>query len=556
MHRFWCLIILLFCIQRVRAEILYVPSQYSTIQSAIDNALDGDNVVVSPGTYLENIDFKGKAVTVRSTDPNDPNVVAATTINGSNPPDPNFGSAVLFKSGEDNNSVLAGFTITGGTGSWLAISWDLHQIYWNRCGGGILCYNMSAPTITKNVFTGNIAGQGGGVYVYGDPVNPNAPANPAVHVSPVIADNTFINNAALTGHGFDPPNTNYPNGDHGDGGAIVGFQGVDAIIKENFIRNNYAQSYGGGVHLRQWSNGEISNNQIIDNNSTLGAGIHVTYTSSPLISHNLIRSNTSAGGGGGIYVYYYSNPVIERNFIAQNYSWYSAGIGVYWSSEPQIRDNTLVRNKGLAVLCNTGGSGTTIVTGNTIADNNGRYSTGGIRCPAGNAIIERNIITSNGGFGLDKDPGYNQTIRYNDVWGNTKGNYGPNIGDQTGLSGNISADPCFAGPDANNYHLLPVSPCTDTGDPNYTPEPNETDIDGEQRVFNAVIDIGADEVVTNHCDLNADGLVGFYELDMLADEWLHTGLDLQTDFNNDGTVNFADYAECASQWLWTGMWRL
>jgi hypothetical protein len=484
------------CWAQVSAQTLYVPSEeYSSIQSAIDDANAGDTIAVSAGTYQENINFLGKAITVRSADPNDPNVVAETIIDGSNPVDPNIGSVVTFNSGEDTNSVLSGFTITGGTGSWLPIAWHLHEIYWNRCGGGVLCYNMSAPTISKNVFTGNTAGQGGGVYVYGDPVNPNNPSNPPVHVSPVIAENTFVNNTASGAHGFPPPDSNYPNGDHGDGGAIVGFQGVDATIKGNLIQNNHADYYGGAIHLRQWSNGEISNNRILNNDSTLGAGIHITYISSPLVADNLIESNTTKGaGGGGIYVYYYSDPVIERNFIAQNYSWYSAGIGVYWDSEPQIRNNILVKNKGLAILCNT--DGTTVVTGNTISDNYENFNSGGIRCRSNSTpIIEHNIIASSeGGFGIYADAGSTPTVRYNNVWDNENGSYDSVIGDRTGINGNISIKPSFVNPDSNDYALNYDSKCINAGDPNFAPAPNETDYYGDQRLLGQYVDIGADEV--------------------------------------------------------------
>jgi parallel beta-helix repeat protein len=480
----------------VQGEILYVPSQYSTIQSAIDIALNGDSVVVSPGTYLENIDFKGKAITVRSTDPNNSDIVAGTIIDGSNPPDPNFGSVVLFRSGEDNDSVLAGFTITGGTGSWVPIAWSLQQVFWNRCGGGALCCNMSEPTITKNVFINNIAGQGGGIYIYGDPVNPNSPSNPSVHVKPVITDNTFINNTAVIAHGFTPPNTTYPVHDDGDGGAIVGFQGVDANITGNLITGNHAQYYGGGIHCRQWSNGLIKDNDIIGNDSKLGAGIHVTYTSAPTIRDNLIQGNIAGGlGGGGIYVYYLSNPLIERNTITQNTSSNGAGIGVYYTSNPTIRDNMIYKNKSGAGIRVTGDS-IPVITGNTIAGNtpSSPYS-GGVECTNSSSvpIITNNIIASNGRYGiyaLTTPP----VIKYNDVWGNGSGNYSSIIGDQTGINGNISADPCFVEPDANDYHLAYSSPCINAGDPNYSLGPNETDYDGDQRILGRYVDIGADEV--------------------------------------------------------------
>ena len=58
-------------------------ADYATIQAAIAAADDGDCITVEPGTYVENIDFLGKAITVQSTDPLDPMIVASTIIDGS-----------------------------------------------------------------------------------------------------------------------------------------------------------------------------------------------------------------------------------------------------------------------------------------------------------------------------------------------------------------------------------------------------------------------------------------------------------------------------------------
>ena len=53
-----------------------------TIQNAIDNASDGDTVIVYPETYFENININGKNIIVSGTDPNSPATVADTIING------------------------------------------------------------------------------------------------------------------------------------------------------------------------------------------------------------------------------------------------------------------------------------------------------------------------------------------------------------------------------------------------------------------------------------------------------------------------------------------
>jgi hypothetical protein len=92
-------------------EIIHVPADAPTIQIAIVKAAPFDTIIVAPGTYFEAIGFHGKVITVQSTNPNDPSVVASTIINAGG-----LGSVVTFSGGEDQvYTILDGFTLTGGT---------------------------------------------------------------------------------------------------------------------------------------------------------------------------------------------------------------------------------------------------------------------------------------------------------------------------------------------------------------------------------------------------------------------------------------------------------
>ncbi|MHC4326131.1 MAG: PKD domain-containing protein, partial [Planctomycetota bacterium] len=90
---------------------------HTTIQAAIDDANNADEIVVFPGTYTgtgnRDIDFNDMEITVRSVDPNDWEVVAKTVIDCQTDPN-NEHRGFYFHSGEDANSVLSGVTIKNG----------------------------------------------------------------------------------------------------------------------------------------------------------------------------------------------------------------------------------------------------------------------------------------------------------------------------------------------------------------------------------------------------------------------------------------------------------
>ena len=116
---------------------ILVPTDCPTIQGAIDMALDGHRVLVSPGMYVENIDFKGKRVTIQGRGAADNTVLIGT---GS-------GSVLTASSGETEKTTLRNMAISGGTGTPL-----MPTGY--RCGGGAFVKD-SGLTLENCIIKGN-----------------------------------------------------------------------------------------------------------------------------------------------------------------------------------------------------------------------------------------------------------------------------------------------------------------------------------------------------------------------------------------------------------------
>jgi parallel beta-helix repeat protein len=231
---------------------LYVPDDYPTIQAAIDAAWDGGKIIVRPGTYVENIDFLGKAIWLVSEFGPD-----STVIDGSA-----SGSVVTFQNQETSATRLEGFTIQNGDTTY---------------GGGIDCDDAS-PTIAYNIITGNTA------TVNGSGISCTNDANP------VIKWNTITGNSADT-----------------DGGGIFCYVS-SPMIMNNTISANEASDDGGGIYCQN-APATIINNIISGNSAgtveiyNSGGGIcTVTAANSytPTIINNTIHGN-SAYIGGGVY---------------------------------------------------------------------------------------------------------------------------------------------------------------------------------------------------------------------------------------------------------------
>ena len=84
---------------------LYVPSEFSTIQSAIDNSENGDTILVSKGTYIANISIENKEIILKSISGADSTIIEPLNSEV---------STLLFLDG--GKSIISGFTFTNGVG--------------------------------------------------------------------------------------------------------------------------------------------------------------------------------------------------------------------------------------------------------------------------------------------------------------------------------------------------------------------------------------------------------------------------------------------------------
>jgi len=444
--------ILFLCSGVLSATILNVPSEYSTIQQGIDASQDADTVLVQPGTYVENINYNGKNITVASLflTSADTSYISQTIIDGNQ-----SGSVVTFETGEDTTAVFCGFTIINGLG------YDADPY----TGGGINV-NQSSPSL-KNLIVMNNHSEyiGGGMLLGGSnielsdiTVKYNTSDGMGGGIGCLCSANFIYVNVHDNNSGiyciFSTISMQYVNIENNSSGGGLTSYDSELYLEKVTVKGNYSQYAGGGISS---SNSDIILSEVIVTNNTSSDGGGGMYLNGNIIIRDTIVKNNSAYKGGGIF-FRSCMYDIKYSVIANNISTYLGG-GIYSQHDlGNIENSTIVYNNG-------GGIYGDLIYGLIIK----------------NSIIANNTLH----YGINISGG-DCSIHYSDFWHNTLGNLsgiydstGINVttnanGDSCDIYYNIQMDPVLIDPTNHDYHLQWCSPCIDAGDPNSPLDPDST----------------------------------------------------------------------------------
>lgn len=567
-------ILLYVCIipKSVIAGVILVPSAIPSIQAAIDVASDGDFIVVRRGIYDQregfyNIDLKGLAVIILCNSGAENCIIKCGDGN----------RGFIFQNNESANTIIYGFTIQdanfagdGGaiycTSASPTITGCIIKNNIADYGAGIYCDDLSAPTfIDCNINQNSATYQGGGIY--------------SLSSSPIITDCLIKNNSAGK---IDSA---------GSGGGIYCDDSSPLItgttIKDNNAPGNYAagqESYGGGMDCQYSSTPTIDNCIITGNWAVHGGGIDCYDFSSPTITNSTISGNSAIGGeGGAILLEGDCNGEIKNCILQENLADYAGGAISFASySSPTIKSSTISSNTsgsyGAGINCID--SSPAVINCSIVANATYLGQGGGIFCENSSISLKNSIVWANRDFdGIDETAqidGGTPIVTYSCIQDDNPDDISipfdsNNIDDDPMFLQNPNNggdrwgdDPCTPGVDEGDnddfgdLHLHDLSPCVETGDPNYMPDPNDLDIDHQPRSVGSNTDMGSDEFVL-FCDLDFTTAVDAMDLGHLIERWMNSNCNDSAndetdwchgaDLDKNGKVDFADYKIFANNWL-------
>jgi hypothetical protein len=304
-------------------QVFTVPGDFTDIQSAIGAARLHDIVKVSSGVYQGGLIYIDKEITITSTNPDDPCVVAATVIDSSGYASP----ALIFLPGATQNTVFDGFTIRGGT-YYIIDAQNTTTAGQNGYdggpigGGAVLIYYGASPTIKNCVIrdtdiTGGNASDGadadatvpagrggwaggsygGGVYI-------------ASNASPTLVNCTITNCIARGGNAGNGGNSagTYPGAGYRDANYGGSWSNDETFPWQSLVGSDgqpyfddywYYSGLGGGVFCDSDSSATfIACN--ITNNTALG-GMSGIGGNRPWVRPDPVTAYRIPSYGGGVF---------------------------------------------------------------------------------------------------------------------------------------------------------------------------------------------------------------------------------------------------------------
>lgn len=476
---------------------------FQRVQQGLSAASSGDEVWVEAATYNERttmvtpgVGLFGGFAGTETAHPDNP-AANPTILDGTS-----LAASPVTITDSASGGVLDGFTIQHGTGT--QTSDGVHTIYAGGAvfGGTPSSFTISRCTIQDNHIdidrNNNIYDNDGGAFYF------------CCGGNWTISNCSFLTNSAT------------------NGGAIWGQGGSAAILNCGFAGNN---AYLGGAILFRSTNDTVQNSNFLLNSSFQGGGI---YSSGPrangeVISGNYFAGNTAGNDGGAVYqLQVYFADIIGNTFSSNSAS---SGGGAYVDRGDAIRvvgniftTNTASQDGGgveafgpttgdpvilignNAFLGNSarspdafghgGGGGIAAGFGANVINNTVANNTGGGLSMGSNRITANNIVAFND-FGIaSSSVNVGGILHFDDVFGNSHGDYIGFGGNSNIGVGEISRDPLFVDLAHGNFHLQAPSPCIDGGSKGDSLTYGaSTDFEGDPRIFGSNVDIGADEAL-------------------------------------------------------------
>ncbi|MBL7913994.1 MAG: T9SS type A sorting domain-containing protein [Bacteroidia bacterium] len=269
MKKLMLLIYLGLITSNLNAAVIHIPLDYMQIQHGINNASNGDTILVQPGVYAEQLNFSGKNIVVASVFllTNDTSDIASTIIAPNNLSGLDK-SVITFENNETSDAQLIGFTIENGQGNYRLLGFD--PIFY---GGGIYCYDAD-PVLRFLNIRNNISECGGGIFLY----NSNA-----------LIENCNISYNTCNSVAMEAPNA---------GGGIVMWNCDTPVIRNSIMQYNFVATAGGAIYSFN-SKADVVNCLITNNHSVvMGGAYYMDSQSHVRIINNTVSGNVCDDGPG------------------------------------------------------------------------------------------------------------------------------------------------------------------------------------------------------------------------------------------------------------------